>query len=160
MECNCVRKITEGLLRKYSTLWQHRCEKSNNSVKKSIHLGRRSPKFWGPRLEPIGKSGTDLRDRPFNLQGGGYGYLFPSEFFFRTPRELEYFYFCRAKREFFFQNVTLGYMTKTLNQIIIFFLHQNQNIFSATLGIRLFFLEKTHSHSPPEVKWSVPKGPK
>ena len=32
-------------------------------------------------------------------------------------------------------------MTKTLNQII-FPLHQNQNIFSATLGIRIFFLEK------------------
>ena len=37
-------------------------------------------------------------------------------------------------REFFFQNLTLGYMTKTLNQIIFFFLHQNQNI----------FLEKKH----------------
>ena len=30
-----------------------------------------------------------LRDRPFNLQGG-YGFLFRSEFFFRTTRELEY----------------------------------------------------------------------
>ena len=26
MEFNCVRKITEGLFRKYSTLWQHKCE--------------------------------------------------------------------------------------------------------------------------------------
>jgi len=26
MECNCVRKITEGLFRKYSTLRQHKCE--------------------------------------------------------------------------------------------------------------------------------------
>jgi hypothetical protein len=41
-----------------------------------------------------------LRDRPFNLQGG-YGFLFRSEFFFRTTRELEYLFFCRAKREFF-----------------------------------------------------------
>ena len=49
-----------------------------------------------------------LRDRPFNLQGG-YGFLFRSEFFFRTTRELEYLFFCRAKREFFFQefNITL-----------------------------------------------------
>ena len=45
-------------------------------------------------------------------------------------RELEYF--------FSLQNSTLDYMTKTLNQIF-FFLHQNQNIFSATLGIRIFF---------------------
>ena len=26
IECNYVRKITEGLLRKYSMLWQHKCE--------------------------------------------------------------------------------------------------------------------------------------
>ena len=32
-------------------------------------------------------------------------------------------------------------MTKTLKQICFFF-HQNQNIFSATLGIRIFFSEK------------------
>jgi hypothetical protein len=60
-----------------------------------------------------------LRDRPFNLQGG-YGFLFRSQFFFRTTRELEYLFFCRAKREFFFQNSTLRYKTKTLNQIIFF----------------------------------------
>jgi hypothetical protein len=39
-----------------------------------------------------------------------------------------------AKREFFFQNLTLGYMTKTLIQIIFFFLHQNQNIFFSNIG--------------------------
>jgi hypothetical protein len=48
------------------------------------------------------------------------------------------YFFCRTKRNFFFQNLTLGYMTKTLNQIIFFSLHQNQNIFSVTLGIRIF----------------------
>ena len=45
-----------------------------------------------------------LRDRPFNLKGGGggYGFLFRSYFFFRTTQELEYlFFFCRAKRNFF-----------------------------------------------------------
>jgi hypothetical protein len=41
-----------------------------------------------------------------------YGFLFRSEFFFRTTQELEYF---------FSQNLTLGYMTKTLNQIFFFF---------------------------------------
>jgi hypothetical protein len=58
--------------------------------------------------------------------GGGYGFLFRSQFFFRTTRELEYF-FCRAKREIFpVFNIRL--YDKTLNQIF-FFLHQNQNIF-------------------------------
>ena len=58
----------------------------------------------------------DLRDRPFNLKG----ILIRSEFFFWTTQELEYLFFCRAKREYFFQKPTLGYMTKTLNQIIFF----------------------------------------
>ena len=53
--------------------------------------------------------------------------VFRSEFFFRTTQELEFFFFV-AQRAKFFQNLTLGYMTKTLNQIIFFFLHQNQNI--------------------------------
>ena len=41
----------------------------------------------------------ELRDRPFNLQGGGggggggYGFLFRSEICFWTTRELEYFFF-------------------------------------------------------------------
>ena len=63
-----------------------------------------------------------------------YVFLFRSEFFFRTTRELEYL--------IFFQNITLGYMTKALNHIF-FFLHQNQNIFFSNIGIRIFFLEKT-----------------
>jgi hypothetical protein len=44
--------------------------------------------------------------------------LFRSEFFFRTTQELEYlFFFVAQSAKFFFQNLTLGYMTKTLNQI-------------------------------------------
>jgi hypothetical protein len=33
-------------------------------------------------------------------------------------------------------------MTKTLNQIIFFFLHQNQNIFFSYIGNQNIFLEK------------------
>jgi peptide methionine sulfoxide reductase MsrA len=66
-----------------------------------------------------------IRDRPFNLKrgGGDYGFLFRSEIFFRTTRELEYFFlFVAQSAKFFSQISTLGYMTKPLNQIIIFFL--------------------------------------
>jgi hypothetical protein len=42
---------------------------------------------------------------------------------------------------------TLGYMTKTLNQIIFFFLHQNQNIFFSNIGNQNIFLEKNHNPS-------------
>jgi hypothetical protein len=47
-----------------------------------------------------------VRDRPFNLQGGGYGFLFRSEFFFRTTRELEFFFLSR-KAQFFFPEVNI-----------------------------------------------------
>ena len=40
------------------------------------------------------------------------GFFFRSEFFFRTTGELEYLFFCCAKREIFFYNLTLGYMTE------------------------------------------------
>ena len=61
-----------------------------------------------------------LRERPFNLKGEVM-VLFRSEFFFSDNTRVRIFiFFCRAKCEFFFQNSTLGYMTKTLNQIIFF----------------------------------------
>jgi hypothetical protein len=43
-------------------------------------------------------------------------------------------------------------MTKTLNQIIFFFLHQDQNIFFSNIGNQNIFLEKNHNPSL-EVKW-------
>jgi hypothetical protein len=82
---------------------------------------------------------------------GGYGFLFRSEFFFRTARVRV----LSCKAQFFFQNSTLGYMTNTLNQI--FFTSTKIRIFClATLGIRIFFL-KEKKHTPPlQVKWSFP----
>ena len=55
------------------------------------------------------------------IELGGYGFLFRSEIFFRTTQELEYLFFLSRKSvKFFFQNLTLGYMIKTLNQIIFY----------------------------------------
>ena len=77
------------------------------------------------------------------LVGGGYGFLFHSEIKkIWTTQELKKKKICHTKHEFFFQNSTLGYMTKTLIQIIIFFLHQNQNIFFSNIGNQNIFLEK------------------
>ena len=62
-----------------------------------------------------------LRDRPFNLKGGGRVWFFVSfRIFCSDSTRVSIFFFCRAKREIFFQNLTIGYMTKTLNQIIFF----------------------------------------
>ena len=68
-------------------------------------------------------------------------YFFRSEFIFRTTQDLEYF-FCRAKREFFFQNLTLGYMTKTLNQIIIFPPPKSEYFFQQHWESEYFFRKK------------------
>ena len=43
-----------------------------------------------------------FRDRPFNLQKGGFMGFFRSEFFFRTTRELEYLFFLSCKAHIFF----------------------------------------------------------
>ena len=68
-----------------------------------------------------------LRDRPFNLQGGGLWFFVSFRIFFSDNT--------RVRILIFFQNLTLGYMTKTLNQIIFFSNIGNQNI----------FLEKKHN---------------
>ena len=80
--------------------------------------------------------------------GGGYGFLFRSEIFFLDNTRVRILFFLSRKREIFFQNVTLGYMTKTLNQIIFFFLHQNQNILFSNIGNQNIFLEKKHNPTP------------
>jgi hypothetical protein len=82
-----------------------------------------------------------IRDRPFNLKGGLWFFVLFRIFFSDNTRVTIYF-FCRAKRDFFFQNLTFDYMKKTLNQIICFFLHQNQNIFFSNIGSQNIFLEK------------------
>ena len=83
-----------------------------------------------------------VRDRPFNLGVvGGYGFLFRSEFFFRTTRELEYFF----SPEF---NIRL------YDKDYFFFLHQNQNLFFGNIGNQNMFLEK--NITPLEAKWSFP----
>jgi hypothetical protein len=92
----------------------------------------------------------------FNLKGGGYGFLFRSEFFFRTTQEIEYLFYLSGKARIFF--LTLGYMTKTLNQIIFVFFHQKQNIFFSNIGNQNIFLGKNHNPLPPlQVKWSFPQ---
>ena len=80
-----------------------------------------------------------IRDRPFNLQGG-YGFLFRSELFFLTTRELEYFFF--LSREIFFQDLTLGYMTKTLNQIFLISPPKSEYFFQQHWESEYFFMKK------------------
>jgi hypothetical protein len=73
--------------------------------------------------------------------------MFRSEICFRTTQELEYL---------FFQNLTLSYMTKTLNQIIFFPPPKSEYFFQQHWQSEYFFLEKNHNPPPPlQVKWSI-----
>jgi hypothetical protein len=82
-----------------------------------------NPKHFRPItiLSCFGKLFTSilLRDRPFNLKrGGGYGFLFRSEFIFRTTRELEYLFFLSREARIFFPEFNIRLYEKTLNQIL------------------------------------------
>ena len=79
-------------------------------------------------------------------------FCFVQNFFF--GQELEYLFFLSHQARIFFQNLTLGYLTKTLNQIIFFSLHQNQNIFFSNIGNQNIFLEK--KHNPPRTSQGLP----
>ena len=88
---------------------------------------------------------------------GGYGFLFRSEFFFRTTRELEYFFFLVAQSAKFFPEFNIRLYDKNSDSDYFFFLHQNQNIFFSNIGNQNIFLEKKHTPPPPfQVKWSFP----
>jgi hypothetical protein len=76
----------------------------------------------------------NLRDRPFNLKGG-YGFLFRSEFFFRTTQELEYLFFFVAPSAKFFPVFNIRLYDKNSESDYFFFPPPK----SEYLGIRIFF---------------------
>jgi hypothetical protein len=78
--------------------------------------------------------------------GGGYGFLYRSE------TRVRIFF----KARIFFPEFNIRLYDKNSESVYFIFLHQNQNIFSATLGIRIFYEKKAIAASPLEVKWSVP----
>ena len=80
-----------------------------------------------------------IRDRRFNLRGGMV-FCFVQNFFFRTTRV---YFFCCAKREFFFQDLTLCHITKTLNQIIFFPPPKSEYFFQQHWESEYFFRKKT-----------------
>ena len=72
-------------------------------------------------------------------------FCFVPKFCFGQHKSQNIYSFLSRKARNFFRNITLCYMTKTLNQIIFFFLHQNQNIFFSNIGNQNIFLEKTQN---------------
>ena len=62
-----------------------------------------------------------LRDRPFNLQGGGYGFLFRSEKFFQTTQQLEYLFILLRKARNFFPEFNIRLYDKNSESDYFFF---------------------------------------
>jgi hypothetical protein len=84
-------------------------------------------------------------------------FCFVQNFFFGQRKSQNIIFFVAQSANVFFQNLTLGYMTKTLNQIIFFSSTKFRIFFSATLGIRICFKKKKHNTPPPfQVKLSFP----
>jgi hypothetical protein len=85
-----------------------------------------------------------VRDRPFNLKEGGYGYLFRSEFFFRTTRELEYFIFLSRTARNFFQEFYIRFYDKN-SESDYFFFHppKSEYFFQQHWESEYFFRKKT-----------------
>ena len=117
--------------------------KNNKDILHVVHKKYNNIIYNKPnKCEPCGENCAlckHIRDRPFNLKGGGGLWFFVSfRTFFSENTRVGIFFFCHEKRKFFFQNLTLDY---------IFFLHQNQNLFFSNIGNQNIFLEK--NHNPP-----------
>ena len=100
---------------------------------------------------------NDLRDRPFNLQGeGGEVWFFVSFIILFSDNTRVRMLICFVVQSaiFFLQNSTLGYVTKTLNQIFFFPPPKSEYFFQQHWESEYFFKKK--NHKPPPFKLNGP----
>ena len=96
-----------------------------------------------------------IRDRPFNLKGGLWFFASFRIFFSDNTRVKIFIFFVVRSANFFPQNLTLGYMTKTLNQIFFFFPpSKSEYFFQQHWESEYFFRKKNITLL--QVKWSFP----
>ena len=90
-----------------------------------------------------------LTDGPFNLKRGGYMvFCFIQNYFFVQHKSQNIYFFCRAKREFFFPEFNIRLYDKNSESDYFFSSTIIRIFFSATLGIKIFFFrKKTIIHS-------------
>ena len=98
--------------------------------------------FWS--IKPV------LRDRPFNLERGGYGFFcFVQNFFSDNTRVRIFIFFVAQSANFFSPEFNIRLYDKNSESDYFFFLHQNQNIFFSNIENQNIFLEKKHNPLPP-----------
>ena len=92
-----------------------------------------------------------IRDPPFNLQGGGYENSLSFRIFFSDNTRVRKFsfYLLHEARIFFLPEVNIRlYMYDKNSESDYFFSSTKITFFSASLGIRIFFLGKNHNPPP------------
>ena len=164
---NIITKCTKGCIRQFHQ--QFICINKNNKYKQiakleqiSLKVGKFVLSFIDIYPEMPLTNFITFQLHSFILLWAAYN-IFSNLYFYNILALLqiiqhqEIHNYHIMKTQFFFQISTLGYMTKTLNHIIFFFLHQNQNVFFSNIGNQNIFLEKKHNPPPLQVKWSVPK---
>ena len=83
----------------------------------------------------------------------GYGFLFRSEFFFRTTQELEYLLFLSRKERFFFTEFNIRLWQKLWIKLFFFSPPKSEYFFQQHWESEYFFRKNI---SPLQVKWSFP----
>ena len=78
---------------------------------------------------------------------GGLWFFVSFRIFFSNNTELEYLFFCRAKRVIFFPEFNIRLFDKNSESDYFFFLHQNQKKNFSNIGNQNIFLEKKHNPS-------------
>ena len=74
---------------------------------------------------------------------GGYGFLFRSEFFFRTTQELEYFFFFVARSAKFFPEYNIRLYDKNSESDLFFPPPKSEYFFQQHWETEYFFRKKT-----------------
>jgi hypothetical protein len=114
-------------------------------------LGQLFPYSLGNYLQIVGT--YVLRDRPFNLKRGGYGFLFRSEFIFRTTQELEYLFFFSHRARIFFPEFNIRLYDKNSESHYFFFPPpKSEYFFQQHWESEYFFRKKNHTPPPPPFK--------
>ena len=90
-----------------------------------------------------------FRDRPFNLKGGGYGFLFRSEFCFPTTRELEYLLFLSRKARNIFPEINIRLYDKNSESDYFCFPPPKSEYFFQQHWESEYFFRKKHTPPPP-----------
>jgi hypothetical protein len=96
-----MKRARPWMLANLKIIWQFHAQPVHQKVWRYFGPGYVGDDFFlGPNLVSFNEL-SFLRDRPFNLKRGGYGFLFRSEFFFGTTRVRLLFFFVTQSAIFF-----------------------------------------------------------